>query len=42
MWLCCNETNVKVVSKQLGEREELRIYAFEKKPIFFRFATFHP
>ena len=39
---CCNVTNAKVVPKQLGERGELRIYAFEKNPIFFRFATFHP
>ena len=38
---CCNVTNAKVVPKQLGERGELRIYAFEKNPIFFRFATFH-
>ena len=34
MWLCCNETNIKVVPKQLGERGELRIYAFEKNLYF--------
>ena len=37
---CCNVTNAKVVPKQLGERGELRIYAFEKKPYIFQICYF--